>query len=225
MLRRIKHELDESIISDPIDRAVIGYTKISPYQEAELAQQLQLAWAWWRSGEQLDREWCRDLEGRAKSQDEHWPLAARLHVLSCTDRENQARSRLSEQQLPFSLPKHLSALQVEMFAVGDRVLHVIHVDWLRKLTNHLMDALVLDCRYLGFWFNPILDILPEKIMIAALKKIPRARKLQPGSLGIAAYYAWRLGIKSELFLKKGTPKDQFLFEISKRGDQTIEIER
>ena len=112
-----------------------------------------------------------------------------------------------------------------MFASGDKVLHVIHVDWLRKLTEHLADVLLLDCRYLGFWFDPILDILPEKIMVSALKKIPRSRKLKPGSLGLAAYYAWRLGMRTEIFLKKSTPKDQFLFEISRRGDQTVGIER
>ncbi|MEC7985712.1 MAG: hypothetical protein VX278_11155 [Myxococcota bacterium] len=227
MMRRIQKDFIpyESIISDPIDRAVIGYAKRSPDQASNIGEQVILTWSWWKSGESVDPDWCRSLEERAKQNDSYWPLAARIHALSSSQRENQARANVSIQQIPFSLPKNLSSLQVEMFAAGDRVLHVIHVDWLRKLTEHLVDALVLDCRYIGLWFDPILDILPEKIMVSALKKIPKARRLRPGSLGLAAYYAWRLGMKTEIFLKNATPKDIFLFEISKRGDQTVEIER
>ena len=71
MMRRIKDDLklDESIISDPLDRVVIGYAKESPYQDRDLASQIKLAWAWWKSGETLEKDWCRSLEERAVGQD------------------------------------------------------------------------------------------------------------------------------------------------------------
>jgi hypothetical protein len=77
-----------------------------------------------------------------------------------------------------------------------------------------LDVLALDCRCVGLWFEPLLDVLPESSLRKALRKIPRSKKHSEGSLGLAAYYAWRLNMRTDIFLKKATEKDIEFFELA-----------
>jgi hypothetical protein len=201
-------------ISQEHARAMMGVVRIPPQDAETILEEVFLAWSWVEYGGSLEVAYCADLEERSKSNHAIWPIAARVHVHQSLEREKDARSLLSIQQLPFSLPNVLNETQVEVLASGDRVLNALHVDWVRKLAGHVLDVLVLDCRYVGLWFEPILDILPESSLRRALRKIPRSRKRQEGSLGLAAYYAWRLNMRTDSFLKKGTHRDLEFFELA-----------
>ena len=201
-------------ISQEHANAMMGITLVHPKEAENIIEEVFLAWSWTEYGGSLEVDYCADLEARGKSNPSAWPLAARIHVHQSLEREKNARSLLSIQQLPFSLPNALDEVQVEVLASGDRVLNALHVDWVRKLAGHVLDALVLDCRYVGLWFEPILDVLPESSLRRALRKVPRLRKRQDGSLGLAAYYAWRLNMRTEPFLKKGTQTDRVFFELA-----------
>ena len=162
----------------------------------------------------MSSQYCADLEARAQSDVRVWPLAARIHVAQSQERERQARLTLSVQQLPFSLPNSLDPIQVEVLASADRVLNALHVDWVRKLSIHVLDILALDCRCVGLWFEPLLDVLPESALRKSLRKISRSKKHNEGSRGLAAYYAWRLNMRTDVFLKNATQKDIDFFELA-----------
>ncbi len=201
--------------SSHIAKVIEGTEKnILPSRSNDIHEELFLAWFWTHKGHDLDPFYCADLESRAKAFPSLWPLATRIHIQQSPSREVQARLTLSEQQLPFSLPNVLDEIQVEVIASGDMVLNALHVDWVRKLAKHTLDALVLDCRHLGLWFEPILDTLPEKLIRKALLRIPRARKLQDGSLGLAAYYAWRLNMPTDRYLKQAGESDHDFFALA-----------
>ena len=194
--------------------AMMGNVMIHPEKSTNLVEEVFLAWAWLEHGEVLDEQYCSGLEQRSSSDISIWPIAARIHVRQSQERERQARLLLSVQQLPFSLPSSLDSVQVEVLASADRVLNALHVDWVRKLSVHVLDVLALDCRCVGLWFEPLLDVLPESSLRKALRKIPRSKKHSEGSLGLAAYYAWRLNMRTDIFLKKATQKDIEFFELA-----------
>ena len=133
------------------------------------------------------------LEQSAQGDPQWWVPAARLHVLSSEARERQARMALSEGDLPYVFPGELHPMMVDALAVGDRVLTALHVDWMRKLTGWISDALVLDLRQRGLWFWPQLRFLSERKIIRPMKKQQRLRRGQPGSRGLAAGYLYKVG--------------------------------
>ena len=208
-----KEVIIDTISSNLID-AMMGKVMIHPKKSTNLIQEVFLAWAWIEHGGTLDEQYCADLEVRAKSDIRIWPLATRIHVSQSLERERQARLTLSIQQIPFSLPNSLNPIQVEVLASADRVLNALHVDWVRKLSVHVLDILALDCRYVGLWFEPLLDVLPESSIRKSLRKVSRSKKLSPGSRGLAAYYAWRLNMRTDIFLKNAVPKDFEFFELA-----------
>ena len=203
----------DSVSSQKID-AMMGKVMIHPQESTELVEEVFLAWAWVEHGGSLEEQYCADLEVRAQSDTRVWPLATRIHVGQSQERERQARLTLSVQQLPFSLPNSLDPIQVEVLASADRVLNALHVDWVRKLSVHVLDILALDCRYVGLWFEPLLDVLPESALRKSLRKVARAKRLNDGSRGLAAYYAWRLNMRTDVFLKNATQKDIDFFTLA-----------
>ena len=199
-----------------IAHAILGQTSIDPTEGNNIFEEVFLAWSWNQSGRVLSREYCQQLEDKAKSHMALWPIAARIHALQHDDRVMQARIKLSHQQLPFSLFHELDEVQVEVLACGDKILNALHVDWVRKLARHTLKALPLDCQNVGFWFAPILDVLPEEDIKRSLKKLTRTRKFQVGSLGLAAFYSWRLNMDEDLFLSSAQSRDKELFSLAKR---------
>ena len=207
------HLVMDTVSSKNVD-AMMGKEMIPPQESTNLVEETFLAWAWTEYGGTLEEKYCSDLEARSKSDVRIWPLAARIHVCQSQDREKQARLSLSVQQLPFSLPNSLDPIQVEVLASADRVLNALHVDWVRKLSIHALDILPLDCRYVGLWFEPLLDVLPESALRKSLRKVSRSKKHNEGSRGLAAYYAWRLNMRTDVFLQNATQKDIEFFELA-----------
>ena len=203
----------DTVSSENID-AMMGTVMIDPKEATNIVEEVFLAWAWIEHGRSLDEQYCADLEARSQSDIRVWPLATRIHVHQSQERERQARLALSVQQIPFSLPNSLDAIQVEVLASADRVLNALHVDWVRKLSVHVLDILALDCRCVGLWFEPLLDVLPESSLRKSLRKISRSKRHNEGSRGLAAYYAWRLNMRTDLFLQHATQKDIDFFELA-----------
>ena len=202
-----------TVSSQKID-AMMGKVMLHPQNSTNLVEEVFLAWAWIEHGGSLEERYCADLEARAESNIQIWPLAARIHVGQSQERERQSRLILSVQQLPFSLPNSLDPIQIEVLASADRVLNALHVDWVRKLSVHVLDILALDCRCVGLWFEPLLDVLPESALRKSLRKVSRSKRLNEGSRGLAAYYAWRLNMRTDIFLKNATQKDIDFFELA-----------
>ena len=222
-LIRLKRQLQhrdfsyEHSMSPLILRAILEREEIHPNRGSSLREEVFLSWAWTENGGILGKEYCVSLEKRSVEHIMLWPIAARIHAAQHEDRVTHARRVLSVQQLPFSLPQELDEIQVEVLACGDKILNALHVDWVRKVARHTLDALVLDCRHIGFWFRPILDVLPEELIKRNIKKIVRAKKLQKGSLGLAGYYARRLNMNEQIFLERGTKEDKEIFSLAMQG--------
>jgi hypothetical protein len=119
--------------------------------------------------------------------------AARIHVLTSEPRERAARMALSDQDLPYVFPGELHPLMVEILAVGDRALTALHVDWMRKLSGWVVEALALDLRCAGLWFWPHLRFLSEKRLALTLRKLVRLRRGRPGSRGLVVAYHHKVG--------------------------------
>ena len=203
-------------------RLLLGSERLSGFpagfSELSLVKQLRISRAWMAQGENLDQAVAAGLEKRAKMEadDALWVDATRVHVLSSNQRELQARIRLSQQDLPFVLPGEISDLQVDLLASGDRALHVLHVEWLKKLAELAFDTLPLDCRHQGFWFLPFLEVLPEKKFLRRIKRLARNKRLIGGGLGVAAFYNALLGGRPEDLLKNGNEIDSLVFNIARR---------
>ena len=107
---------------------------------------------------------------------------------------------------------------IDILACGERILPSLHVDWVRKLTGLVANAMILDCRVLGLWFLPILDVLDERKLLRPILAIERARKLSPGSLGLAALYLDRLGQPTAPMLRQASPTDLLLLALGQAAD-------
>ena len=208
--------LEQCNIPIKIARVIAGETSLSPDIGENIYEEVFLSWAWNEAGKTLDKEYCRNLEERARKNMVLWPIATRIHAIQHDDRVVQARIKLSHQHLPFSLFQELDEVQVEVLACGDQILNALHVDWVRKIARHTLKALPLDCQNVGFWFAPILDVLPEEDIKKSLKKLKRVRKFQEGGLGLAAFYAWRLNMDENMFLNGASERDREIFSLAKQ---------
>ena len=110
------------------------------------------------------------LETRTKNHPALWPHATRAHRPSSAIRAEEARKCLSNPNPPFVLPGQLHAMQVEVHA-GEQVLGALHVEWMRKLADFTLEALVLDCQHSDLGLDHSLDVLPEKAFYQGLPKI------------------------------------------------------
>ena len=202
------------ILADPIERGLCGLQVCEPIREGNLEQRVLSAIAYVDAGGKLDKDWARTLEQEACDDPKWWVPAVKLHGIANPQRELEARRKLSEQSIPFVFPGDLHALQVEIFAFGSKTLHVLHVDWLRKLAEFTCQALHIDCQALGFWFLPIIDILPEKIFVRQLKKTQRKSRFNIGSRGVLAVYYKKLILDPTSILQKGSRADLWIYHVA-----------
>lgn len=183
----------DGVLVDPLERALAGLGPVPDVDGGDLREAVLAGQARADGGERLDPLVMAALEEAARGDATWWVPAARLHVLSSEARERQARMALSEGDLPYVFPGELHPLMVDALAVGDRVLTALHVDWMRKLTGWLADALVIDLRQRGLWFWPQLRFLSERKILRPIQKQQRLRRGQPGSKGLATGYLYKVG--------------------------------
>lgn len=204
----------DPLLDDPLDRALAGLGP--PPEESDLDRAVLAALAVTDGGGRVPE--AAALEARAEGDPTWWVPAARVHLLSSQQRERRARMALAEQVLPYTLPGLLHPLQVEVLAGADRVVGALHVDWVRKLTALVGDALVLDLRALGLWLWPHLRFLDSRKLERSLGRAAR-RRLPPGGLGLAAAYLHRLGTAPDELLRDATPADRWLAALAIASDR------
>lgn len=214
---KVRAVMDE-VLTDPLQRALAGVGD-APAPGADVASRVLVAQAIADGGGALDAAAMAALEADAEGDPEWWVPAARLHVLASEERERLGRMRLSDQDLPYVFPGELHPLQVETLAVGDRVLTALHVDWMRKLTKWVSDALVVDLRVCGLWFWPDLRYMSERRLAPALKKLQRLRRGRPGSKGLMVAYHYRIGQDWRKLVPALAPVDAFHAAIGVASDR------
>ena len=119
--------------TDPVFRALSGLD--IPASASALSERVWIAVAAADRG--LAVKDAEELESLSKGELLLWVHAARVHVLSSSARETAVRLRLSEQEISYALPGELGETQVELLAGGDRVMHVLHVEWLKSSLTRL----------------------------------------------------------------------------------------
>ncbi|MDG1483570.1 MAG: hypothetical protein P8R54_28525 [Myxococcota bacterium] len=204
----------EAMSLDPIQRALAGLGTVAVAEQSCLADRVRVGIA---LGDRLDAKTAAALEKEASGDDTWWIPAGRLHALVSQDRERAGRMALSDQNLPYVFPGELHPLQIDIFAVGDRVLPALHVDWVRKLTGLAAQAVEQDCAALGLWTHPLLGILDERPLVRAIDRVRRSRRMPPGARGLAALYLEELGHDSGRMLAGASPTDDLIVGLARQA--------
>lgn len=205
---------------DPIQRSFLGLELIDPNITSNLEDDIRIAKSFVQNGGVLDTEFLKNLEQRAVSEPVLHVDVARIHVQLSPEREEEARRFVVREELPFVFPGELTPLHIELFAVGDRALHVLHVDGLKALAQIALDALEVDVIHQKMWFYPFLEVLPEKIFIRKIRKLSRKVKYKGGGIGLLAFYALKLGMDSAPILRNGDALDQFFYDLAKQSERS-----
>ena len=206
-------------VQDPINRILLGFEEQQPVHTNSIETDIRIAKAWILGGNVLPVSFAAELEERAKINPVLHIDAARLHVLSCPTRELNARMALSTQNIPYIFPGEIAPLHIEIFAVGDRALHVLHVEWLKKLSAVAIDALEIDFEYKKAWSLPFLEVLPERELKNRIRKLARKKKFRGGGLGLLAFYGSRIGLDAKQLLQQGDDYDQLFFLVAKESER------
>lgn len=208
----------DSRCEDPVFRALSGLD-VSSSETDSFGDRL------WKAVAQIDRgavvSDAEALETQSRGQIKYWVHAARVHVLSSSLRETQARINLSEQEISYALPGELGETQVELLAAGDRVMHVLHVEWLKKLIDEAVAVLPLDIAHCGYWVSPILEFLPDAKLKRAFRRILKRKKLVSGGLGMMAYYAHRMRLSTDQIMQSASGADRLLFELAIAANRRV----
>ena len=218
-LNSLQSTLD-SILVDPLDRASCGVgTASEDPPGTDLASDIRWAQARLDEGVPVPSPWCAALEQRAKGELEHWVPAARIYASAHLDRERQVRMALSEQSLPYVFPGTLDPLQVHLLAAGERVLPALHVDWVRKLSAFVLEALLLDLKFAGGWFWPVLEVLDGRRAVRDVRRMMSRPRQGPGGRGMMAAYLVRLGEPPENLASTLSPMDQLVLATAIIGER------
>ena len=145
--------------------------------------------------------------------------AARIYASAHLDRERQVRMALSEQSLPYVFPGTLDPLQVHLLAAGERVLPALHVDWVRKLSAFVLEALLLDLKFAGGWFWPVLEVLDGRRAVRDVRRMMSRPRQGPGGRGMMAAYLVRLGEPPENLASTLSPMDQLVLATAIIGER------
>lgn len=206
-------------IHNSIHRKLLGLdvSNIEPNASNSLESDIWATSAYMASGQTPTEEWLRDLEDRSSIDPVLQIEAAKLHVQGSMMREMQARQRLSEKSLPFVFPGEVVPLHIELFAGGEKALHVLHVELLQKLGKILVDSVEIDCQYKGTWLLQLIEVLPEKKLkrkIHVLSTSPtrkQRRIFTGGGWGLLAAYAQRIGVDPMAILDNGNEMDRLFW--------------
>jgi hypothetical protein len=155
-----------------------------------------------------------------------WPLAARLHAYKSEHRENQCRIGLSHQQIPFIMPNTLHELQIHAIAAGHKILHVLHVDWLRKLSAVILESLDLDVDNEGLWLYELLPSLDEKVARRKVESFLRKRstvRYGNRNMAVAVLYGHQLGLDVEQYEQQLTEREKLLVLLGRECTKKILI--
>lgn len=208
----LKEELDS------IQKAFLGVEVLTPSITSNLEDDVRISKSFVQNGGVLEVEFLKKLEERCSSNPVLHTDVARLHVLCSSAREEEARRSIVIQEIPFVFPGELTPLHIEIFAVGDKALHVLHVDGLKRIAQVALEALEVDVQHQKMWFYPFLEVIPEKLFIRKIRKLSRKSKYQGGGIGLLAFYGSKLGLKPDAILKQGNELDRFFYLLAKEAE-------
>lgn len=208
----LKEELDD------IQRAILGLEVLIPSITSNMERDVRICKSFVDNGGEIDSEFLQKLEDRVISDPVLQTDVARIHVLCSAEREEQARRAIVLEEIPFVFPGELTSLHVEIFAVGDKALHVLHVDGLKRLAQIAIEALEVDIIHQRMWFYPFLEVIPEKLFIREIRKLARKTKYQGGGIGLLAFYGSKLGMNPENILREGNDLDHFFYSLAKESE-------
>lgn len=206
-------------LQNPVNRQLLGLEQCdsAPVKSDALADDIWRTLAWMHGGQDVSETWLKDLENRSEVDPVLHIEASTLHVQGSMNREMQARQRLSESSIPFVFPGDVVPLHIELFAGGEKALHVLHVELLQKLGKILVDSIEIDCQNRGTWLLPLIEVLPEKKLkrkIQTLTATPtrkQQRLFTGGGWGLLAAYAQRIGLEPEPILERGNEMDRLFW--------------
>lgn len=182
------------LLDDPKDLSLCGIESAADAPPSDaLADTVRWAWTRIEEGRPPPVDMLARLEERATGDLEWWGPAARLHARCSVARENQARMALAEQSLPYVFPGSLDPMQIELMAAGDRILPALHVDWVRKLTGFVLEGMILDLRFSGGWFWPLLEVFEGSKPARVIRDCVRRPRRGLGARGMLCAYLSRLG--------------------------------
>ena len=209
----------DATLADPLHRALAGLGPApDPAAEADPARALWAATARQDAGQAVDPALARRLAEAVADDPALAVPGLRLWVRADPARERAARAALSEQELPYVFPGDLHPLSIELLASADRVMTALHVDWARKLTAWVAEALPADARAMGLWFWPHLRFLDERELIKPLRQLERPRRAPPGAAGLAFAYQHRIGLDYGPALMRADPQSRLVAAIAIASD-------
>ena len=209
-----------SIVYNQYFRVLLGVEQKKPQITDQIQEDIWVVESCLSQGTAVDLGLLQSLEERAKFDPVLHIQAAALHVRGNPNREIEARKFLCNPVIPYVFPGDIDPIHIELFAVGDRVLHVLHVDWLRKMGEIAIGVLEEDCRNHGTWLLPFLEVLPERQLKKEILRLSKKSRLQGGGLGVLALYGNSLGMNPIELLQKGNRYDQLLFFVGKEMMRT-----
>ena len=200
---------------DTRQQALLGVQNPTPTHTDDLRYDISIAKAWLAGEKQVDISFIQELEHRSEMDMVLHIDVAKMHVQISKDREIRARQYLCDPVIPYIFPGELTQLHIELFAGGEKSLHVLHVDHLRKIGELAVDALEMDCQHVAMWLLDILEVLPEKLLKKEIERLAKKRKLQGGGIGVLAVYASRLGMDEAPILALANQYDRLLWLVDK----------
>ena len=215
----IRNQIDISIFS-PFQQLLLG---IGGYQ-MQTEQELLSFGRVFPNDPSITSEQASSLEEFFQHDKNWWPLAARLHAEKSEKREMMCRMELSVQQIPFVLPNSLHPMQIHAIAAGHRILHVFHVDWLRKLSSLILDVLEMDVECEGLWLYDILSCLDEKVArkkVDSFLKKQKRMKYGKKKMAVAVLYGYQLGLDISEYEQNLSEREKLLLLLGKECTKKI----
>ena len=211
------------VCTEDLNKALLGgegALQLEQPAEDNLAYLIWSARANLEKGESLDEGWLNQLELTAESDPLLHIEAASLHVKASMSREMLSRQRLCSMEIPFVYPGDILPLHIELFAGGEKALHVLHVELLRKLGMVIIDSLEVDCQNRGAWLLPLIEVLPERKFKKEIQKLTNTpsrknkRLFKGGGWGLLATYAQRIGLDVDAILEHGNEMDWLYWTVT-----------
>jgi hypothetical protein len=128
---------------------------------------------------------------------------------------------LAEQSLPYVFPGNLDAMQIELLAAGDCILPALHADWVRKLSGFVLEALVIDLRFSGGWFWPLLEVLEGRKATRMVQDTALRPRKGPGGMGMLGAYLMRLGEPMDSLVPDFGPADKLVAAVAIVGERPV----
>ena len=211
------------VCTDDLNRVLLGEDieiELEQPNEQNVDHLIWLARARVEAGKSIEESWLHKLESIAESNPLLHIEAASLHVKASMSREMLSRQRLCSMEIPFVYPGDVLPLHIELFAGGEKALHVLHVELLRKLGMVIIDSLELDCQHRGAWLLPLIEVLPERKFKKEIERLTKSpsrksqRLFKGGGWGLLATYAQRIGMDIEPILERGDEMDWLYWTVT-----------